>query len=130
MVRVLVVDDNIDQTVMLSNALRHVGYSVKCANTGPDGLKLALQWQPDIVLLDIDLPGLDGYEVARRLRAAEKLRDGADVQAAGAPIRLIALTGYGSEADVALALGAGFDSHMVKPCDVVELVRLLSLPAP
>jgi CheY-like chemotaxis protein len=102
--RVLVVDDDIDLVTMLTNWLRHKGYAVRSADTGPDGLKIALQWRPDLVLLDIGLPGLDGYEVARRLRAGAKTSEA----------RLIALTGYGRDTDVALAREAGFDAHLVK----------------
>jgi PleD family two-component response regulator len=64
--RVLVVDDNIDQTTMLATALRMKGYAVQSAYSGPDGLRVAQRWRPDVVLLDVGLPGLDGYEVARR----------------------------------------------------------------
>ena len=119
--RVLVVDDNIDLVMMLASSLRHKGYSVQSAYTGPDGLKVALQWRPDIVLLDIGLPGLDGYEVARRLRAA----NGGGPLQQGRP-RLIAVTGYGRDADVALAREAGFDAHMVKPYDFDELEKLMA----
>ena len=68
-VRVLVVDDNRDLAMVLSHTLRHWGYSVQNAYTGPDGLAAAVQWRPDIVLMDIGLPGLDGYEVSQRLRS-------------------------------------------------------------
>ncbi|MCC7502134.1 MAG: response regulator, partial [Flavobacteriales bacterium] len=113
--RVLVVDDNIDLTTMLSSTLRHKGYAVRAAHTGPQGLHIARQWTPQIVLLDIGLPGLDGYEVARRLR----------IDPAMVGVRLIALTGYGQEADVALTKEAGFDAHLVKPYDFDELEQLM-----
>lgn len=116
--RVLVVDDNVDMVTMLAGVLRHKGYSVQSAHTGPDGVKVAHQWRPDIVLLDIGLPGLDGYEVARRLRA-DKATKGA---------RIIAMTGYGQEADVLLAHEAGFDAHIVKPYDIDDLEKLMSAP--
>ncbi len=121
--RVLVVDDNVDLVTMLSGTLRHKGYSVQHAYTGTDGLRVARQWRPDIALLDIGLPGLDGYEVARRLRC-----DGA--VAGSARMRLIAITGYGQESDVALAHEAGFDGHMVKPCDFDDLEKMMTAPAP
>ena len=117
--RVLVVDDNADLVMMLAAALRHKGYAVRCAHNGPDGLEVALRWRPDAVLLDIGLPGLNGYEVARRLRAAPP-------QAGMRDARLIALTGYGRDTDATLAKEAGFDAHLVKPCDFDELEDLLN----
>ncbi|HLO42217.1 MAG TPA: response regulator, partial [Phycisphaerales bacterium] len=97
-------------------------YSVQTAVTGPDGLAVARQWRPDVLLLDIGLPGLDGYEVARRLRHDPHLGS------AGKQMRLIALTGYGRASDVALAREAGFDAHLVKPLDFQDLEKLLSAP--
>jgi PAS domain S-box-containing protein len=117
-VRVLVVDDNIDMVMMLASSLRQRGYSVQSAYNGPDGLKVAQQWRPDVVLLDIGLPGLDGYEVARRIRSASE----PELQQA----RLIALTGYGRDVDKDLAAEAGFDAHMTKPYDFDELVRAMA----
>jgi CheY-like chemotaxis protein len=104
---------------MLSELLRQGGYFVQSAYTGPDGLSVAQQWRPEIVLLDIGLPGLDGYEVARRLRS--------DTALGPAPknMRLIALTGYGAPADVILAREAGFDAHLAKPYDFDELEKLM-----
>jgi CheY-like chemotaxis protein/anti-sigma regulatory factor (Ser/Thr protein kinase) len=116
--RVLVVDDNIDLVMMLAASLRQKGYGVQTAYTGPDGLQVAQQWGPDVVILDIGLPGLDGYEVARRLRADQA------TQAA----RIIAVTGYGRDADVALAREAGFDAHLVKPYALDELEKLMVRP--
>jgi PAS domain S-box-containing protein len=115
--RVLVVDDNIDFVMMLATALRHKGYSVQSAYTGPDGLKVALQWRPDIAVLDIGLPGLDGYQVARRLRADPSTSS----------TRLIAVTGYGRDIDVSQAKEAGFDNHLVKPIDVGDLERKIAV---
>lgn len=83
-------------------------------------MKTAQQWRPDIILLDIGLPGLDGYEVARRIRSAPEL----DLRKA----RLIALTGYGRETDIDLAREAGFDAHLVKPCEFNELEKLMRAP--
>lgn len=113
--RVLVVDDNVDLVTMLGLTLRKKGYTVRTAHTGPDGVRLAQQWIPDIVLLDIGLPGLNGYQVARQLRAMPTT--------AGA--RIIALTGYAQEADIALTREAGFDEHMVKPYAFEELEKLM-----
>jgi PAS domain S-box-containing protein len=120
--RVLVVDDNIDLVMMLSSSLRHAGHSVQSAYTGPDGLKVARMWRPEVVLLDIGLPGLDGYEVARRLRA-----DGVGPE--GRP-RILAMTGYGRDSDRALAREAGFDGHLVKPVDFDDLERMMAASAP
>ena len=115
---VLIVDDNIDLVMMLAGSLRTKGYVVQAAHTGPDGLKLALAWRPDIVILDIGLPGLDGYEIARQLRANPETKG----------LRLIALTGYGRAEDVVLAKEAGFDGHVAKPHDFKELVELMAIP--
>ena len=113
--RVLVVDDNLDQLTMLAAALRERGYPVQTAQTGPDALERARAWGPQVVLLDIGLPGMDGYQVARRLRADPEL-----------PVRrLIALTGYGRESDIAQARQAGFDAHLTKPCAFDELERCI-----
>ncbi len=115
--RVLVVDDNMDHAIMLASTLRHKGHTVQTAHTGPDGLRIAQEWVPDIVLLDIGLPGISGYEIARRLRAQE----------ASAKMRLIALTGYGQDSDIALTREAGFDAHLVKPYDFEELEKLMGV---
>lgn len=118
-VRVLLVDDNHDLVMVLSRTLRCLGYSVQNADTGPDGLAAAVQWRPDIVIMDIGLPGLDGYEVARRLRSDPTLRN------RGEKMSLIALTGYGQLTDIALAREAGFDAHLTKPYELDELEKLL-----
>jgi CheY-like chemotaxis protein/two-component sensor histidine kinase len=117
--RVLVVDDNVDQVMMLAATLRQQGYTVESAYTGPDALTLAQRWRPDMILLDIGLPGLDGYEVTRRLRADPTLGN------AGKEMRIIALTGYGRDTDIALAREAGFDAHLVKPCEFKDLEKLM-----
>jgi PAS domain S-box-containing protein len=118
-VRVLLIDDNEDLVMVLGRTLRYLGYSVQYAYTGPDGLAAAIQWRPDIVIMDIGLPGLDGYEVARRLRSDPTLRNG------GKKIGLIALTGYGQLTDIALTREAGFDAHLTKPYELDELEKLL-----
>ncbi len=135
-VRVLVVDDNVDLVTMLCGTLRHKGYEVQSAYTGPDGLRIAQQWRPDIALLDIGLPGLDGYEIARRLRAdhvyavgAEGVQEARGGAGGGVRMKLIAITGYGRDDDIALAKEAGFDGHLVKPCDFDELERMMAAPA-
>ena len=114
--RALVVDDNVDACAMLARLVRLLGYGVQVAHTGPAALAAAQSWRPDVVLLDIGLPGLDGYEVARRLRANPNLKSA----------RLIAVTGYGNEKDLQLGREAGFDAHLLKPVDHVEIERLLT----
>jgi len=114
--RVLVVDDNVDACTMLSHFLRHQGYAVQTAYTGPAALQAALSWRPDAVLLDIGLPGLDGYEIARRLRREPATRN----------TRLVAITGYGQPGDVQLAREAGFDAHLLKPVAPSEVETLLA----
>ena len=114
--RILAVDDNVDACTMLANLLRIEGHSVQTAHTGPAALKTALTWLPDVVLLDIGLPEIDGYEVARRLRAEPALKN----------TRLIAITGYGNESDVQLSTEAGFDAHLLKPVDLREIEKLLT----
>lgn len=95
--------------------LVNVGHEVYAAATGIEGLETAARVKPEIVLLDIGLPGLDGYQVAQRLKA------GNDVP------RLIAITGYGRPEDRERALAAGIERHMIKPVDAAELSRLLLL---
>jgi signal transduction histidine kinase/CheY-like chemotaxis protein len=116
--RVLVVEDNADIRESLRLLLGLWGHEVLLAETGGEGLELALQKKPDIALIDIGLPGLDGYEVARRIRE----------QAAGRPagMRLVAMTGYGQPADRARTAQAGFDEHLLKPVDADTLRRLLN----
>jgi CheY-like chemotaxis protein len=97
---------------------------VQTAYTGSDGLAAAVQWRPDIVIMDIGLPGLNGYEVARRLRSDPTVSKG------GKKMRLIALTGYGQLTDIALAREAGFDAHLTKPYELDDLEKLLWSPGP
>jgi CheY-like chemotaxis protein len=113
--RVLVVEDNPDARESLRFVLRLMGHEVEVAGDGKQGLAKALGWRPEVALLDIGLPGMDGYEVARRTRAA-----------LGRGVRLIALTGYGSEEDRRRAFAAGFDFHLTKPADPEELLRLVA----
>jgi PAS domain S-box-containing protein len=114
--RVLLVDDNVDACNMLASLLEHQGHGVQVAHTGPAGLQAALAWRPDVVLLDIGLPEIDGYEVARRLRHDPAMKS----------TKLVALTGYGAVSDLELAREAGFDAHMLKPIDLGELEKLLA----
>jgi CheY-like chemotaxis protein len=112
--RVLVIEDNSDGRDMLVTVLRLAGHEVQAAGTGAEGVQLALQHSPAVVLLDIGLPDLNGYEVGRELR-----------QRLGPSVRLVALTGYGQPQDRARTEEAGFDAHVVKPVDPAKLTTLL-----
>jgi PAS domain S-box-containing protein len=113
--RVLVVDDNVDAADSLASLLRQRGLIVSVAHNGQDALARAIEQQPDVVLLDIGLPGMNGYEVAAALRR----------QPGGGPA-LVAITGYGQDADARRAAAAGFDRHLVKPVDAAELEQVLA----
>lgn len=103
--RLLVVDDNKDAAESMSMLLEMWGHEVAFAYDGPSALQTAKQWQPEAVFLDIGLPGMDGYEVAERLRELPQARD----------VVLIAITGYGQEDDRLRSQRAGIDHHLVKP---------------
>jgi CheY-like chemotaxis protein len=113
--RVLVVDDNVDSADSIAMLLQMSGHEVRVSYSGQDAVETAVEYQPDIVLLDIGLPGMDGYEVGRRLRKRPELRE----------VKLIAVTGYGREADRLQSQEAGFDYHLVKPVDAQKLQDLL-----
>jgi PAS domain S-box-containing protein len=114
--RVLIVDDNVDAAQSLAMLLEACGHAVQIAHDGPGALESAPSFHPQVVLLDIGLPHMDGYEVARQLR-----------QQMGTEIEmLVALTGYGGQEDRRRSREAGFDRHLVKPFDPAELERLLS----
>jgi two-component system CheB/CheR fusion protein len=114
-VRVVVVEDNADSREMLCVLLERAGVECHAADTGPAALALIDAMSPHVVILDLGLPGMDGFELARRLRTS--------VQHAGA--RLIALTGYGQAADRVAAQAAGFDVHLVKPVNAEQLLALV-----
>ncbi len=120
--RVLVVDDNHDAAVMLVEVLARLGYQARAAHDGPSALDVAREFEPDVALVDIGLPVMDGYELGGRL--TEGSRD----------IRLIALTGYGLTRDVLLSAAAGFAAHLVKPVDAellrVTIAAVLEVPRP
>ncbi|MGE0705240.1 MAG: PAS domain S-box protein [Vicinamibacterales bacterium] len=113
--RVLVVEDNQDAAEMLAMLLDVLGHEVQVLPDGPAALEAARVNRPDIMIIDIGLPGMNGYEVARALRCEPALRS----------VVLVALTGYGQAEDKARALAAGFDHHLVKPVDVEVLSELL-----
>jgi PAS domain S-box-containing protein len=113
--RVLVVDDNVDSADSIAMILQVSGHEARVIYSGQETLETAAKYQPDIILLDIGMPGMDGYEVARRIRKHPQLKD----------VKLIAVTGYGQEADRLQSQEAGFDYHMVKPVDAQKLQELL-----
>ncbi|WP_437549571.1 ATP-binding protein [Sorangium sp. So ce367] len=116
--RILLVDDNLDAVELLAESLGASGYTTRVASDGPSALRIAEEFAPDVALLDIGLPVMDGYELARRLRE----------QPAGERVRLIAITGYGQEADFRRSEGAGFETHLVKPIQIDRLTSLLEEP--
>jgi signal transduction histidine kinase/ActR/RegA family two-component response regulator len=113
--RILLVEDQADSRRALQRLLQIWGHEVEVAEDGVIGLERAMQFSPEIGLIDVGLPGLDGYEVARRIRAS-----------VGDAIRLVALTGYGQPEDRERAYAAGFDLHLVKPINHEQLARALS----
>jgi PAS domain S-box-containing protein len=114
--RVLIVDDNIDGAESLSLLLSMLGHETRTAHDGPQALVAAGQFLPDIAFLDIGMPGMSGYEVARALRAEPRLQK----------VVLVALTGWGSEADKRRSWEAGFDFHLTKPVAVEQVEALLA----
>lgn len=117
--RVLVVDDNVDAADSLGEMLQLLGHEVDVAYDGLQALQIAEDGGPQLILLDIGLPELDGYEIARRLR-----------RTVGRTARLVALTGYGSDDAKRLSIEAGFDEHVVKPLDLETIQLILSRVAP
>lgn len=115
--RVLIVEDNEDTARSLQVLLRRFGHDVMLAHTGPEGVKSARHWQPNVVLCDLGLPEMDGYEVAATLRRDPAL----------AAVRLIGVSGYGQDDDRRRSQEAGFDIHLTKPVDPLDLQRLLNV---
>jgi PAS domain S-box-containing protein len=113
--RILVVDDNEDAANLLAEVLVAHGHHIRTAADGPSALRVADEFQPEVAVLDIGLPVMDGYELAERMRASPLLTG----------LRLIAVTGYGQESDRARALDAGFHAHLPKPVAIDTLVRLV-----
>jgi CheY-like chemotaxis protein len=114
--RVLVIDDNVDVAEMLVAFLQQIGHDVIQAHDGRTGVDAALKHQPEVVVCDLGLPGVDGYEVARTLREVPHLRSTV----------LIAVSGYGESADREKARRAGFSHHITKPADPVALADLIA----
>jgi CheY-like chemotaxis protein len=111
--RVLVVDDEVDTAETLAEVLETLGHAARTAHDGPAALEAVAAFDPDVVLLDLGLPGMDGFEVARRLRER------------ASRVRLIAVTGYGQDLDRKNTERAGFEAHLVKPLKLAALQQLL-----
>jgi CheY-like chemotaxis protein len=113
------VEDNDDAREMLREVVRALGHDVYEVPDGVSGVEATLRLRPDLTLVDIGLPGVDGYEVVRRIRSDPR----------GRSLRLVALTGYGRREDRERALAGGFDEHLVKPVEPTQLVALLREPS-
>lgn len=113
--RILIADDNEDAAESLCVLLRMEGHEVEVAHDGRAALERFAAWHPGVAILDIGMPGLDGYEVARQMRAA----------AGGLELLLVAVTGWGQQTDKALAFAAGFDHHFTKPLEPDRIFELL-----
>lgn len=114
--RVVVVDDNIDNAYSVSLLLEALGHEAKIAHNGIQALGIAHEFQPDAMIIDIGMPGLDGHDLARRIRAEEWGKD----------LLLIAASGWGQDEDKQRSLEAGFNLHLVKPVDLRTLETLLA----
>jgi CheY-like chemotaxis protein len=114
--RVLVIDDNRDSADSATDVLRLLGNQVDCAYDGETGVAAARRLQPDVILLDLAMPGMDGFEARRRLRE----------HPGGSKAFLVAMTGFGNEEDKRRTRAAGFDAHLTKPVELDALVTLLN----
>jgi signal transduction histidine kinase len=114
--RVLVVDDNTDAAELLARAMIEFGCETQIAHDGPSALAVIETFRPELALLDIGLPVMDGYELAQHIRNRPN----------AGPIHLVAVTGYGQKSDIEQALAAGFDEHLTKPVDILQLKALVS----
>jgi DNA-binding response OmpR family regulator len=117
--RVLITDDNVDAAQTLATALAMAGHDVRTASNGEGTLQAAACFLPEVVVLDIGMPGLSGYDVARRLRQEPAL----------STAYLVALTGWGSREDQQRALEAGFDVHVTKPASAEHIEHLIAAAA-
>lgn len=115
-VRVMLVDDHLDSVVSVGRLLRVLGYDVRAALDGLHALSCAEEFRPDAALIDLSLPGLDGFTVARRMRSLDATRD----------TRLIAMTGWATKECARQSREAGFEQHLVKPFSVKTLSEVLS----
>ena len=113
--QILIVDDNVSSAETLALLISLSGHQTRVAHSGAATLEAVEAFRPDVVLLDIGLPGMDGFEVARRLREGDRNRH----------LLLVAVTGYGQDDDRHRSAAAGFDHHLVKPVDLAELEKIL-----
>jgi DNA-binding response OmpR family regulator len=113
--RILLIDDNVDLAQLMQLVLTSLGYAVEIAHTGKDGLALAKSFLPQVVFLDIGMPGMSGYEVAVELRATPQVND----------VFLLALTGWSDRDTRAAVVDAGFDRHLVKPPKLDVITSIL-----
>jgi CheY-like chemotaxis protein len=116
--RVLIVDDNVDSAESLARLLQSLGHHTATEYDGEAALERVQTFEPHVVLLDLGMPGVDGFEVCRRLRAG----------VTASPVRIVAMTGWGREQDRARTLAAGFDAHLVKPVDLAAVAVVLEDP--
>lgn len=114
--RIMIVDDNVDAAFVLSMLLKKMDHEVHAMHGGEEAIELVKDFRPDVVFLDIGMPGMDGYEVCRRIRGLEGVEK----------IHIVALTGWGQKEDKERAKEAGFDQHLVKPTDRETIIRLLA----
>jgi CheY-like chemotaxis protein len=114
--RILVADDNVDAAETLGILLESMGHSVRWVNDGDSAVAAVAAFDPELVVLDIGMPGTNGYDACRQIRQ----------QAGGASRTLVALTGWGQPQDQELARAAGFDRHLVKPVEIERLLELIS----
>ena len=114
--RVLVIEDNVDSAQSLADILELAGHDVRIAHDGRSGLAIAREYRPDVILCDIGLPGLDGYEVAQAVRRDDSLRS----------VRLVALSGYAQPEDRQRTSDAGFELHIAKPPDLDALMAAVA----
>ena len=114
--RILVVDDNVDTVLSFSMLLEESGNEVRTAHDGPIAITIASEYIPDVILLDIGLPGLNGYEVAKQIRKLPTLNN----------VVLVALTGYGQESDRQASMDAGFNHHLIKPARLDQVRKILA----
>jgi two-component system cell cycle response regulator DivK len=111
--RILVVEDNARNLKLVRDVLDHYGYEVVAAGTGEEGVRLAGETEPDLILMDLQLPGIDGTETLRRIRATAR----------GADVPVLAVTAFAMDSDRHRALDSGFDGYLQKPLSVRDLVR-------
>lgn len=122
--RILIVEDNVDSAMSLMMLLEALGHAVEVVHDGEAAVDAAAARRPEVILMDIGLPGISGYDAARKIRGASRGESGAN-----APL-IVALTGWGQEQDRRRSVDAGIDHHLVKPLDLEKLRRILAAAPP